>query len=98
VEPAPRVRRRRAPHAAHPDRSAASVLVAQGRAVLSADPRAPAPARLVARAHEECTRALDINPNKQHDFATGGDDGLVKLWDARHTAAPLITLGAHTHW
>lgn len=34
----------------------------------------------------------------QYDFASCGDDGFVKFWDARHTSKPMLAMGAHTHW
>ncbi|KAJ1744856.1 Protein tssc1 [Coemansia sp. RSA 1591] len=49
-------------------------------------------------AHSGKVRALDYNPNLPYVLATGGDDGSVRLWDARSPAAPLMEIANHTHW
>ena len=40
----------------------------------------------------------DYNPNRPHVFVSGGEDGLVKIWDFRSPSPPpLLTLLSHTH-
>ncbi|ORX71553.1 WD40 repeat-like protein [Linderina pennispora] len=56
------------------------------------------PAFTVDYAHNGKVRAIDYNPNMPHILATGGDDGCVRLWDARSLAGPVIDIAHHTHW
>ncbi|RKP09199.1 WD40-repeat-containing domain protein [Thamnocephalis sphaerospora] len=48
-------------------------------------------------AHDGFVRAVDCNPNVPHHFATGGDDGMVRIWDARRLGHSLLELAGHTH-
>lgn len=49
-------------------------------------------------AHDGNIRAVDCNPNVPHRFATGGDDGIARIWDARKLQSPWMELTGHTHW
>lgn len=49
-------------------------------------------------AHGEYIRDLDCNPNKQCHLVTGGDDGLLKVWDCRNFKEALFTRKDHSHW
>lgn len=74
------------------------VAAAAGDGVRSWDVRAKKSSYAVAEAHTAVCRALDYNPNKPWQLATGGDDCLVKCWDLRRTAQPLVVLDGHSHW
>ncbi|RHZ00014.1 hypothetical protein DYB37_008693 [Aphanomyces astaci] len=41
-------------------------------------------AHKVHQAHFQCTRDIDYNPNKPYYMASGGDDGLVKVWCVKY--------------
>lgn len=49
-------------------------------------------------AHGQLIRDLDCNPNKQCHLVTGGDDGILKIWDSRNTKDALFTRSDHSHW
>ena len=57
-----------------------------------------APSVVAARAHNGAVTAVDCNPNKAHQALTAGVDGLIKCWDVRKSAEPLLTLQGHSHW
>ncbi|KAI5069568.1 hypothetical protein GOP47_0015869 [Adiantum capillus-veneris] len=46
-----------------------------------------------AHAHD-----LDFNPQKQHIFATVGDESQILLWDKRNLGYFLLELPGHSHW
>ncbi|KAI9598683.1 WD40-repeat-containing domain protein [Syncephalis fuscata] len=52
----------------------------------------------VPLAHDGNIRAVDCNPNVPHRFATGGDDGVARIWDARKLQSSWMELAGHTHW
>jgi WD40 repeat protein len=52
----------------------------------------------VAHAHGAPVRHADYNPTRQHQLATAGDDGRVKVWDLRHTGRALVEFEPHAHW
>lgn len=52
----------------------------------------------IENAHGEYIRDLDCNPNKQCHLVTGGDDGLLKVWDSRNFKDALFTRNDHSHW
>jgi WD40 repeat protein len=62
------------------------------------DLRQPEQTWMLPFAHDAQTRAIDCNPNVPHYFATGGDDGVVRIWDARRLTHSLLELTGHTHW
>lgn len=39
---------------------------------------------------------LDQHPNQQHLVATGGEDGVLSVWDTRQERSPLTQREAHT--
>jgi len=43
-------------------------------------------------------RTMDFNPNKQYYLCTGGDDGMVSIWDTRNPTEPLYSHRQHSHW
>eukprot|EP00898_Chlorokybus_atmophyticus_P004627 jgi/Chlat1/5165/Chrsp33S05033 len=43
-------------------------------------------------------RDVNFNARRQHLLLTSGDDCKIKVWDLRHTSAPLSELLAHAHW
>ncbi|KAJ1816849.1 Protein tssc1 [Coemansia sp. RSA 2675] len=49
-------------------------------------------------AHAGRIRALDYNPNLPHHLASGGSDGILRIWDLRNPNSPLLTAANHTHW
>ena len=49
-------------------------------------------------AHGQLIRDLDCNPNKHCHFATGGDDGILKVWDSRNIKEALFVRSDHQHW
>ncbi|KAF0699462.1 Aste57867_9969 [Aphanomyces stellatus] len=55
-------------------------------------------AHKIDKAHLQCTRDVDYNPNKPYHVVSGGDDGKVKFWDIRKSKAALLTLQSHSHW
>lgn len=57
-----------------------------------------APTTEVARAHEGAVLSLDCNPNRPQQVMSTGADQLIKMWDLRKTAAPVLTLPGHSHW
>ncbi|KAJ2310249.1 Protein tssc1 [Coemansia sp. RSA 2705] len=79
----------------------AQLSTADGSCVRSWDTRAdPRNAQTLAieHAHGGTARALDYNPTLPYVLASGGDDGAVRLWDARAPASPLMQIANHTHW
>lgn len=52
----------------------------------------------IRKAHEQCSRSMDFNPNMMYYLVTGGDDCKLKFWDMRSLAHPLLQLTAHSHW
>ncbi|EAT41635.1 AAEL006724-PA [Aedes aegypti] len=49
-------------------------------------------------AHSQLVRDLDCNPNKQCHIVTGGDDGVMKIWDFRNTKEHVFARNDHHHW
>ncbi|XP_055609272.1 EARP-interacting protein homolog [Uranotaenia lowii] len=49
-------------------------------------------------AHSQLVRDLDCNPNKQFHIVTGGDDGILKIWDSRNTKEHVFARNDHHHW
>ena len=43
-------------------------------------------------------RSLDFNPNKQYYLLTGGDDGMISIWDTRSCNEPVYSHRQHSHW
>ena len=41
---------------------------------------------------------MDFNPNKQYSLVTGGDDGILSVWDTRNPGQPLAATRQHSHW
>ncbi|KAJ2359201.1 phosphatidylserine decarboxylase 1 [Coemansia erecta] len=81
--------------------AAAQLSTADGMCVRSWDMRADPRSQqtmAIEYAHSGKCRALDYNPNLPYILATAGDDGSVRLWDARCPAAPLMEIANHTHW
>ena len=39
---------------------------------------------------------LDQHPNQQHIVATGGEDGVLSVWDTRQERSPVTQREAHT--
>lgn len=39
---------------------------------------------------------MDRHPNQQHIVATGGQDGMLCVWDVRHGDVPSSLMDAHT--
>lgn len=52
----------------------------------------------IEEAHGQTVRDLDCNPHKHCHFVTGGDDGVIKIWDNRHTKEPVFVASDHQHW
>lgn len=52
----------------------------------------------IEEAHSQTVRDLDCNPNKHCHFATGGDDGALKIWDNRYTKDAVFVRNDHQHW
>lgn len=52
----------------------------------------------IEEAHGQTVRDLDCNPHKHCHFVTGGDDGIIKVWDNRHTKEPVFVAIDHQHW
>ena len=51
------------------------------------------------KAHRYGVTDIDYNPNKPYVLATGGQDGLIKMWDLRSAKAPLLVArGGHSHY
>lgn len=45
------------------------------------------------------SRAIDVNPNKAFHIATGGDDGVLKIYDIRSSKEPVFSTNhIHQHW
>lgn len=49
-------------------------------------------------AHLPFVRTIDFNSNKDYTLLSGGDDGLVKIWDTRSPEEPLKVFHGHGHW
>lgn len=52
----------------------------------------------IEEAHSQTVRDLDCNPHKHCHFVTGGDDGIIKVWDNRHIKEPIFVASDHQHW
>uniref|UniRef100_A0A182R8S0 EIPR1-like beta-propeller domain-containing protein n=1 Tax=Anopheles funestus TaxID=62324 RepID=A0A182R8S0_ANOFN len=52
----------------------------------------------IEEAHSQMVRDLDCNPNKQCHIVTGGDDGVMKVWDFRNTKEHVFARSDHHHW
>ncbi|KAJ1883695.1 Protein tssc1 [Kickxella alabastrina] len=86
--------------ACHPS-SAFLLSTTDGTALRSWDTRQPPTSHAtvtVECAHQGRIRALDYNPNVPHIVATGGDDGIVRLWDARRMQGPVTEVSEHSCW
>uniref|UniRef100_A0A8D8D6U7 Protein TSSC1 n=2 Tax=Culex pipiens TaxID=7175 RepID=A0A8D8D6U7_CULPI len=53
---------------------------------------------VIEDAHSQLVRDLDCNPNKQCHIVTGGDDGVMKIWDFRNTKEHVFARNDHHHW
>ncbi|XP_055621748.1 EARP-interacting protein homolog [Toxorhynchites rutilus septentrionalis] len=53
---------------------------------------------VIEDAHNQLVRDLDCNPNKQCHIVTGGDDGVMKIWDFRNTKEHIFARSDHHHW
>ncbi|KAL9701842.1 hypothetical protein quinque_005283 [Culex quinquefasciatus] len=53
---------------------------------------------IIEDAHSQLVRDLDCNPNKQCHIVTGGDDGVMKIWDFRNTKEHVFARNDHHHW
>ncbi|KAJ1734559.1 Protein tssc1 [Coemansia biformis] len=81
--------------------AAAQLATADGMCVRTWDMRAEPRSQqtmAIEYAHSGKVRSLDYNPNLPYILATGGDDGSVRVWDARSPAAALLDIANHTHW
>lgn len=56
------------------------------------------PVWTIEEAHGQLVRDLDCNPIKQCHFVTGGDDGMLKVWDSRNLREALFSRSDHHHW
>lgn len=52
----------------------------------------------IEEAHHQMIRDLDCNPNKHCHIATGGDDGVLNIWDSRYIKDAVFTRKDHQHW
>ncbi|KAG9303418.1 hypothetical protein G9A89_013744 [Geosiphon pyriformis] len=52
----------------------------------------------IPKAHSILVRALDFNPNKTYQIASGGDDCKVKFWDLRNPTNAIKEISEHSHW
>lgn len=78
--------------------NSAVIVAACGQTLRGYDTRSLCESFVINSAHGGTVRDVDVNPNKQHNIVSCGDDGLVKFWDTRSTKAPLFLLSEHTHW
>ena len=62
------------------------------------DARTASRAQTIEKAHAQQTRDVRYNPNKPHEMMSCGDDGLLKMWDARAHERPLKVVAGHEHW
>ncbi|XP_058833089.1 EARP-interacting protein homolog [Topomyia yanbarensis] len=53
---------------------------------------------VIEDAHSQLVRDVDCNPNKQCHIVTGGDDGVMKIWDFRNTKEHVFARSDHNHW
>lgn len=75
------------------------LIVLMDSSIRSYDIRAPnTHAWSIDDAHSQTIRDLDCNPNKHCHFATGGDDGALKIWDSRFTKEAILVRKDHQHW
>lgn len=72
--------------------------VACGRSLSLVDTKDMEVTGKIADAHAGNIRDLDYNPNRPMTVVTGGDDGLIKIWDLRNLGAPMLHLKGHSHW
>jgi len=80
------------PHHAH------ALGVGCGCGLVTLDTRSMKVAHAVRNGHEQPLRSIDFNPNKPNVLLTAGDDFQMRWWDLRKSAAPLVSLKAHSHW
>ncbi|KAH9078550.1 hypothetical protein Ae201684P_019632 [Aphanomyces euteiches] len=52
----------------------------------------------IDKAHLECARDIDYNPNKPYYIASGGNDGKMKFWDVRKSSHAILSIQSHSHW
>ncbi|KAI8055766.1 WD40-repeat-containing domain protein [Syncephalis plumigaleata] len=79
-------------------RHRSTVVSVDGSTIRGWDTRHNKSTYTVPLAHDGAIRAIDCNPNVPHRFATGGDDGIARIWDARKLQHPWMELSGHTHW
>ena len=53
---------------------------------------------VIPNSHDINVRSIDYNHNKPNILVSGGDDGMVRIWDTRNVTAPLKELSDHSHW
>ncbi|XP_053685222.1 EARP-interacting protein homolog [Sabethes cyaneus] len=53
---------------------------------------------VIEDAHSQLVRDLDCNQNKAYHIVTGGDDGVMKIWDFRNTKEHVFASSEHHHW
>lgn len=69
-----------------------------GATIQTWDTRSNATSFIIEDAHAGSVLDFDYNPNKPYTVVTGGEDGLLRFWDLRQSARPLLSLVAHSHW
>jgi len=83
----------------NPHRNCHQYATACGTQVIGWDIRSGEQGWAVTQATQQgSVRTLDFNPNKQYSLVTGGDDGILSVWDTRNPGQPLAATRQHSHW
>ncbi|KAI8917182.1 WD40-repeat-containing domain protein [Powellomyces hirtus] len=69
-----------------------------GSSVIGYDIRASTKSAYEITSAHPNVKCVDHNPNKPHNIATGGVDGVVRFWDTRDVTTPIKEVSDHTHW
>lgn len=65
--------------------------------LITHDIRSNHPSQTKTYAHDLSIRCIDHNPNKPTQFASSGDDCIIRIWDSRNLSTAM-EIRHHSHW